>query len=279
MAVQRRLTPYTVLRTVIIVVAVIATLLPVLVTLVTSFKVPRNIISGVWFGPPTLRNYEALFQGDGNFLRFTINSLIASLGSTLIVITVASLAAYSLTRFRWPRAWTFTVIALLLFVQMLPPIVFVGPFYLISRNIGIYDTPLALIMAYMVLNLPLAVFILRTFFADVPRELEDAAAVDGATRVGTFTRIVLPITTPGIAATAILTFIFAWNDFLFALTLTTTPKGMTIPVGVANFAQNYQILYGNLTASAIYAAIPAIILVVFAQRYITKGLALGAVKG
>ena len=279
MTANRRLTPYTVLGTLVIIVAVVATLLPVLVTLVTSFKVPRNIISGVWFSAPTLHNYEALFTGSGNFLRFTANSLMASLGSTLIVIVVASLAAYSLTRFRWPAAWTFTVIALLLFVQMLPPIVFVGPFYLISRSIGIYDTPLALIMAHTVLNLPLAVFILRTFFADVPKELEDAAAVDGATRFGTFTRIVLPITTPGIAATALLTFIFSWNDFLFALSLTTTPRGMTIPVGVANFAQNYQILYGNLTASAIYAAVPAIIVVVFAQRYITKGLALGAVKG
>ncbi|HKI55783.1 MAG TPA: carbohydrate ABC transporter permease [Trueperaceae bacterium] len=276
---RRSLTPYGLLRTVLIVVAVIATLLPVLVTLVTSFKIPRSIIAGTWFSTPTLQNYAALFTGSGNFLRLTGNSLIASLGSTLIIIVVASLAAYSLTRFRWPRAWTVTVIALLLFVQMLPPIVFVGPFYLISRNLGIYDTPLALIMAYMVLNLPLAVFILRNFFADVPRELEDAAAVDGATRLGTFTRIVLPITTPGIAATGILTFIFAWNDFLFALSLTTTPRGMTIPVGVANFAQNYQILYGNLTASAIYAAVPAIVLVVFAQRYITKGLALGAVKG
>jgi len=276
---RRSLTPYGLLRTVLIVVAVIATLLPVLVTLVTSFKIPRSIIAGTWFSTPTFQNYAALFTGSGNFLRLTGNSLIASLGSTLIIIVVASLAAYSLTRFRWPRAWTVTVIALLLFVQMLPPIVFVGPFYLISRNLGIYDTPLALIMAYMVLNLPLAVFILRNFFADVPRELEDAAAVDGATRLGTFTRIVLPITTPGIAATGILTFIFAWNDFLFALSLTTTPRGMTIPVGVANFAQNYQILYGNLTASAIYAAVPAIVLVVFAQRYITKGLALGAVKG
>lgn len=279
MAVERRLTPYTVIRGIIIALAMVATLLPVLVTLVTSFKVPRNIIGGIWFARPTLHNYEALFTGSGTFLRLTLNSLITSFGSTAIVIIVASLAAYSLTRFRWPAVWTFTVIALLLFVQMLPPIVFVGPFYLISRSLGIYDTPLALIMAHMVLNLPLAVFILRTFFADVPKELEDAAAVDGASRLMTFTRIVLPITTPGIAATALLTFIFSWNDFLFALSLTTTPKGMTIPVGVANFAQNYQILYGNLTASAMYAALPAILVVVFAQRYITKGLAMGAVKG
>ncbi len=276
---RRTVTPYTVIRTAVLILAVLGTLLPVLVTLSTSFKLPRNIIGGQWLVRPTIQNYADLFTGSGNFVRLTINSLVASLGSTLIIVVVASLAAYSLTRFRWPRAWTLVVIALLLFVQMLPPIVFVGPFYLISRAIGIYDTPLALIMAYMVLNLPLAVFILRNFFADVPQELEDAAAVDGATRMGTFTRIVLPITTPGIAATAILTFLFAWNDFLFALTLTTTPNGMTIPVGVANFAQNYQILYGNLTSSAIYAAVPAIVLVVFAQRYITKGLALGAVKG
>jgi multiple sugar transport system permease protein len=168
---------------------------------------------------------------------------------------------------------------MLIGIQMLPPIVFTGPFYFISRSIGIYNTPVALIMAYLVLQLPLATLILIEFFAGVPRELEEAAAIDGAGNLTIFTRVALPLVAPGIATAALLTFNFSWNDFLFALTLTTTPQGMTIPVGIASFAQEYQIKYGSMTAAAILATIPALLLVIFAQRYITKGLTLGAVKG
>ncbi len=169
--------------------------------------------------------------------------------------------------------------AWLLFIQMLPPIVFVGPFYLMSRGFGAYNTPAALVMAYIVLNFPVAMFILRRFFADIPSELEDAAAIDGAGQATTFVAVVVPIVSPGIAAAALLSFIFAWNDFIFALSLTSSARGMTIPVGVANFAQEVQVLYGEMAAAPFFAAVPAIILVAFAQRYITAGLALGSLKG
>ena len=261
-----------------LVVVVVVTLTPVLVTLLTSLKLPRDILARRFLFSPTLRNYSELFT-NGDFNRLIQNSLVASLGATLIVIVVSSLAAHSLSRFVWPRGLRNLVLGLFLLIQMLPPIVFAGPFYTISRSLDIYDSPLALIMAYIVLQLPLATLILIEFFSNVPKELEEAAAIDGAGNWTTFLRIALPLVAPGIATAALLTFNFNWNDFLFALTLTSTPNGMTLPVGIASFAQDYQVKYGNMTAAAILSSVPALILVVFAQRYITKGLTLGAVKG
>jgi multiple sugar transport system permease protein len=261
-------------------IAILVTLLPMLLTLLASLKYTRDIISGNLLFQPTLSNYASLFSADGgNFLRLLLNSVTASVGSTVLVIVISSLAAYSISRFAWPRWVSAIIIAWLLFAQMLPPIVFVGPFYLMSRSIGVYNTPAALVMAYIVLDFPLAMFILRRFFADIPTEIEDAAAIDGASHSTTFLRIIVPIVSPGITAAALLSFIFSWNDFIFALSLTSSSNGMTIPVGIANFSQQFQILYGEMTAAAFFAAVPAIVLVVFAQRYITTGLALGSVKG
>jgi multiple sugar transport system permease protein len=266
------------LRHAVLVVMAVTIFIPVVVTLLTSLKLPRDILTRSFVFAPTLRNYRELFV-EGSFGQLTANSLIASIGATAIIIVIASLAAYSLSRFRWPRAVRFGILGILLGIQMLPPIIFTGPFYFISRTLGIYDTPVALIMAYIVLQLPLATLILIEFFAGVPRELEEAAAIDGAGDWTIFLRVALPLVAPGIATAALLTFNFSWNDFLFALTLTITPDGMTIPVGIAAFAQEYQVKYGNMTAAAILATIPALLLVIFAQRYITKGLTLGAVKG
>ena len=259
-------------------IVVVVTLAPVLVTLLTSLKLPRDILARSFVFQPTLRNYRELFTSS-DFNQLTLNSLVASLGATFLIVVVSSLAAYSLSRFQWSRGVRTFVLGAFLLIQMLPPIVFAGPFYSISRSVGIYDSPLALIMAYIVLQLPLATLILTEFFSNLPKELEEAAAIDGAGNLTTFLRIALPLVAPGIATAALLTFNFNWNDFLFALTLTSTPEGMTIPVGIAGFAQDYQVKYGNMTAAAMFSAIPALLLVVFAQRYITKGITLGAVKG
>lgn len=261
-------------------IAVVITLLPMLVTLMTSLKYTKAIISGSLVFTPTLSNFRSIFSSQsGHFGRLLLNSAIASLGSMAIVIIVASFAAYSISRFAWPKWVGGTILGWLLFSQMLPPIVFMGPYYLMARSLGIYNTPAALVMAYIVLDFPLAMFILRRFFSDVPSEIEDSAAIDGANHATTFFRIIVPIVTPGITAAALLSFIFSWNDFIFALSLTSSPQGMTMPVGIANFSQQYQILYGQMSAGAFFATIPAIILIIFAQRYITTGLALGSVKG
>jgi multiple sugar transport system permease protein len=214
-----------------------------------------------------------------SFVDLTRNSLIVGGLTLAVVIAVAALGAYSLSRFRWRRAISGLVMAWLLFVNMLPPIIFVGPFYLITRTLDIYDTPLAIVMAHSILNLPLAFWMLHSFFADVPVELEEAAAIDGCSRLQTFLRIVLPIARPGIAATAVLVFVFSWKEFLFALTLSSTPDAMTIPVGIAGFAQEYNIRYGEMAAAAFFATIPALILVFIAQKHIVKGMTLGALKG
>ncbi len=255
-------------------------LAPVVYTFLTSLKLFRDIISGSWAFDPTWRNYEQLFMSNRNsFIDLTRNSLVVGGLTLAVVIAVAALGAYSLSRFRWRRAISGLVMAWLLFVNMLPPIIFVGPFYLIARTLDIYDTPLAIVMAHSILNLPLAFWMLHSFFADVPVELEEAAAIDGCSRLQTFLRIVLPIARPGIAATAVLVFVFSWKEFLFALTLSSTPAAMTIPVGIAGFAQEYNIRYGEMAAAAFFATIPALILVFIAQKHIVKGMTLGALKG
>jgi multiple sugar transport system permease protein len=258
----------------------IITLIPVLFTFVTSLKVFKDVISGSLLFNPTFENYIEIFASRrSNFTRLTFNSVITSTGTTLIVIAIAALGAYSLSRFKWKRFISGAVMGWLLIVHMLPPIIFVGPFYIITRQVGIYDTPLAVIMGHIVLFLPLAVWILHDFFSDVPKELEESAFVDGATRFQAFWKIVVPTTKPGIMAAGVLVFVFSFKEFLFALSLTSTPNGMTIPVGIASFVQEYNIRYGEMSAASIFASIPGIILIIFAQRHIIKGMTLGALKG
>ncbi len=255
-------------------------LAPVVYTFLTSLKLFRDIISGSWSFDPTLRNYEQLFMSNrNNFVDLTRNSLIVGVLTLVVVIIVAALGAYSLSRFKWRRAISGLVMGWLLFVNMLPPIIFVGPYYLIARNLEIYDTAIAIVMAHSILNLPLAFWMLHSFFADVPIELEEAASIDGCSRLQTFLRIVLPIARPGIAATAVLVFVFSWKEFLFALTLSSTPAAMTIPVGIAGFAQEYNVRYGEMAAAAFFATLPALVLVFVAQKHIVKGMTLGALKG
>lgn len=259
---------------------VLLTLIPLLFTLSTSLKLFRDIISGAILFSPTLINYQRLFDpSQSNFIRLTINSLVAGAGTMVVVLFVATLAAYSLSRFRWRALWSGLILGWLLFMHMLPPITYITPLYLITRSVGIYDTPLAVIMGHVVLHLPTAVWILFDFFAEVPKDLEDAAMVDGSSRLQALLYVILPLTAPGLAAAAVLVFVFSWRDFLFALTLTSTAQGMTIPVGIASFVHEYNIRYGEMSAAAFFATLPALILVAFAQRHIIKGLTLGALKG
>ncbi len=263
---------------IIILLGVFATALPLIVVLVDAFKLPRDIVSGSFAFTPTLYNFKDIFQ-NYSFLQLTLNSLIAACGATLLISFITALAAFSLTQFRWPPLLVNSVMIILLIIQMVPPIVFAGPFYLISRYLRIYDTPLALIMAYLVIQLPLSLLIMRRFFEEIPKEIIEAAAIDGARKSTVFFRIALPVGKLGISTAALLTFVFSWNDFMFALSLTTTPKGMTIPMGIANFSQDFRVLYGNICAASAFAALPALVITIFAQKYITRGLTLGAVKG
>lgn len=253
---------------------------PIVFSFLESLKTPIQIMSGSWSFTPWAGNYADLVANPNNpFVQLTINSLIASVGSTLLVLAIATLAAYSLSRhFSWPRSFKRLLMFWLLFVQMVPAIVFLGPFYLIARQIGIYNSPPALIMAYLVLNLPLAVWVMTGFFSDVPAELREAATIDGSSNFRTFVSVMLPVVAPGLTAAGLLAFVFAWNDFIFALGLTSTPAGMTLPVGIAGFAQQNNTLFGDMSAAGVFAAVPALLLVIFAQKYIVRGLTLGALK-
>ena len=275
-----KLKPRTLLLHLVLIIFALIILGPMVYTFLTSLKLFRDIISGSWSFTPTTRNYEQLFMSDrNNFTDLTRNSVVVGLLSLLLVQVIAALGAYSMSRFRWRRLISGLVMGWLLFINMLPPIIFVGPFFIIARTLGFYDTPVAITMAHSIMNLPLAFWMLHSFFADIPIELEEAAAIDGCSRLQTFLRIALPIAKPGIAATGVLVFVFSWKEFLFALTLSSTPRAMTIPVGIAAFAQEYNIRYGEMAAAAFFATIPALILVFVAQKHIVKGMTLGALKG
>lgn len=275
-----KLKPRTLLLHLVLIIFALIILGPMVYTFLTSLKLFRDIISGSWNFEPTSRNYEQLFMSDrSNFTDLTRNSLVVGLLSLLVVQVIAALGAYSMSRFRWRRLIGGLVMGWLLFINMLPPIIFVGPFFIIARTLGFYDTPIAITMAHSIMNLPLAFWMLHSFFADIPIELEEAAAIDGCSRLQTFLRIALPIARPGIAATSVLVFVFSWKEFLFALTLSSTPRAMTIPVGIAAFAQEWNIRYGEMAAAAFFATIPALLLVFVAQKHIVKGMTLGALKG
>ncbi len=275
-----KLKPRTLLLHLVLIVFALIILGPMVYTFLTSLKLFRDIISGSWSFEPTSRNYEQLFMSNrSNFTDLTRNSLVVGVLSLLLVQVIAALGAYSMSRFRWRKLIGGLVMGWLLFINMLPPIIFVGPFFIIARTLGFYDTPVAITMAHSIMNLPLAFWMLHSFFADIPIELEEAAAIDGCSRLQTFLRIALPIAKPGIAATGVLVFVFSWKEFLFALTLSSTPRAMTIPVGIAAFAQEWNIRYGEMAAAAFFATIPALLLVFVAQKHIVKGMTLGALKG
>lgn len=258
---------------------VIYTLIPIFFTLGTSLKLFRDIISGSLLFRPTLINYERLLNpSQSNFLRLTTNSLLIAAGTMAVVLVIASLAAYSLSRFNWHPLWNGLIQGIILFIHMMPPVTFLSPLYLISRALNIYDTPVAVIMGHIILTLPTAIWILLDFFAEIPKEIEEASIVDGASHFQSLTQVMLPIIQPGLASAGALTFIFSWRDFLFALSLTTTPRGMTIPVGISSFVQEYSIRYGEMAAGSFFAMIPALLMVAFAQRYIIKGMTMGALK-
>lgn len=259
---------------------VLIILFPVFYIFLTSLKTFKDIISGSFIFTPSLTNYQEIFTGSrSNFLILTRNSLVTASAVAVLCGTIASFGAYSLSRFKWPRWLTLGITGWLLFVHMMPPIVYVTPYYLVTRTLGVYDTPIAVVVAHMVLNMPLAFVMMMNFFSEIPKELEEAALIDGCNRLQAFFRVLLPIVRPGLAAMAVLVFVFSWKEFLFALTLTTTTAGRTIPVGIANFVQEFNIRYGEMAAGSFFAMIPALILVLVAQRHIIKGLTVGAVKG
>ncbi len=270
-----------------ILVAVFYALIPVLWIVSISLKTPATVTKFDNFGEavipsePTFDNYELLFTDglDGPFLRPLINSIGIALIATVIAIFLAAFAAYAIARLDFPGKTL--VLAGALGIAMFPPISTVGPLFDMWRTLGLYDTWLGLIIPYLSFSLPLAIYTLVAFFREIPWDLEQAAQVDGATPFQAFRKVIVPLAAPGVFTAAILVFIFAWNDFLFAISLTSSDASRTVPAALAFFTGDSQFTEptGNIAAAAVVVTIPIIIVVLLFQRRIVAGLTSGAVKG
>lgn len=251
-------------------------LFPAIWMFLTSFKtqVQTFQIPPVWIFKPVLENYNDLFFAS-NIGKYLLNSLIITGISTVICLFLGSLAAFALARFRIRRNKDISF--WILSTRMFPPIASAIPLYLLLRNFQLLDTYIGLIAVYITLNLGFATWMMKGFFNDLPVAIEESAMIDGCSQYGVFFRIVLPISSPGLAATAILCFIFAWNEFLFAL-LFTGRAAKTMPVVLSGYITETGIRWGALTAASVLTAAPTILLAILAQKYIIRGLTLGAVK-
>ena len=263
-----------------ILVVLLYALLPVVWIASLSLKEPADIADRKFAptGGVTLENYETIFKED-IFNAALVNSLGIAAIATLVSIVLAAMAAYALSRLDF--AGKTVILSGALAVAMFPPISIVGSLFDMWRAIGLFDTWPGLIIPYMTFTLPLAIYTLSAFFREIPWELEQAAQVDGATPFQAFRKVIVPLAAPGVFTAAILVFIFAWNDFLFATTLTSTDSARTVPAALAFFtgASQFEDPTGVIAAAAMVVTVPIIILVLIFQRRIVAGLTAGAVKG
>jgi ABC-type glycerol-3-phosphate transport system permease component len=230
----------------------------------------------LWPAEPVADHYRALWE-ERDFWVPVRNSLVVAGTTTLFCVVMGALAAYALARLRFRGKAA--ILGFILAVTMFPQISIVSPLYLLLRSLRLINTYPGLVLPYLTFAMPLTVWLLTGFFRQLPADLEEAALVDGASRWQTLTQVVLPLAVPGLATTAILTFLYCWNEFLFALSFTLGPERQTVPVAVALFRGRYQVPWGQILAAAIVATAPVAALVLAFQRRIVQGLTAGAVKG
>ena len=254
-------------------------LVPVLWVLSLSFKTKDTLTDG-YFIPQswTWQNYADIFQ-TSEFLRALVNSIGIALISTVIAVVLGTMAAYAIARLDFPGKQL--LVGLSLLIAMFPQVSLVTPLFNIERNIGLFDTWPGLILPYITFALPLSIYTLSAFFREIPWELEKAAKMDGATPAQAFRKVIAPLAAPGVFTTAILVFIFCWNDFLFAISLTSTTASRTVPAALSFFtgSSQFEDPTGQVSAAAVVITIPIIVFVLFFQRRIVAGLTSGAVKG
>ena len=254
-------------------------LVPVLWLASLSFKDPATIADGNFLPTKwTLQNYRGIFE-TSLFTRALVNSIGIALIATVLAVVVGSMAAYAVARLRFPGKGLLVGASLL--IAVFPPISLVSPLFNLWRQLGLFDTWPGLIIPYLTFALPLTIYILSAFFREIPWSLEKAARVDGATPFQAFMRVIAPLAAPGVVTTAILVFIFAWNDFVFAISLTSTLNSRTVPAAIAFFtgASRFQTPIGSIAAAGVVITIPIIVFVFVFQRRIVTGLTSGAVKG
>ena len=244
-----------------------------------SLKTGADLTSGKAYPPdPTLKNYQSIFQ-NGDFTRALLNSAVVSVATTVLALTVGSFCAYALARLRFRGK--FAILALVLSITTFPAIAIAAPLFRLWSDIGIYNTWIGLIIPNLTFALPLTIYILVSFFKEIPKDLEEAALVDGATYFQAFRKVVVPLAAPGLATAVILTFIGVWNEFLFAITLTSSSSARPVPAAIAFFtgSTQFELPLGTISAASVVISIPLIFLVLFFQKRIVAGLTAGAVKG
>jgi multiple sugar transport system permease protein len=262
-------------NTIVIIVAIV----PVLWIASLSFKDPSTITDGTFLPRKwTLQNYRGIFD-TSLFTRALVNSIGIALIATFLAVIVGSMAAYAIARLRFPGKGV--LVATTLLIAMFPAISLVSPLFNLWRQLGLFDTWPGLIIPYLTFSLPLAIYTLSAFFREIPWDLEKAARVDGATPFQAFMQVIAPLAAPGMVTTAILVFIFCWNDFVFAISLTSTNASRTVPAAIAFFSgvSQFETPVGSIAAAGMIITIPIIVFVFFFQRRIVAGLTSGAVKG
>ena len=263
---------------------VVGSLFPFYWIAITSLKTPAQLAGGTTSllpGHVSLGSYSAdLTQTSTTGLSFgrsLLNSLIVALSTTAVTTVLAVLAGYALSRTRMRGKGA--VLGFVLLASFFPPLAMVGPLFLAYRRVGLLNSYPALIITYLIYTLPLATWFLANFFSQLPRQLEEAALVDGASRLRALRRVILPVAVPGIFTVAILSFILAWNDFAFAVSFMETPDKYTAPLAIVGLGQSqYQVFYNRIDAAVVLVTLPVALLVIFAQRRIISGLTAGALK-
>ncbi|MEE9170717.1 MAG: carbohydrate ABC transporter permease [bacterium] len=262
----------------VMVILALVVLIPFLWTFSTSLKpLPEvNKYPPQWTSPNmSLKPYGDMFF----FLPFstyTLNSLIVALSATVLTLFIGSLAGFAFSRFRFTGKGLFLLIFLL--SQMLPGASVIIPLFQLIREVGLYDTHIGLILVHTAILLPFVIWLLYGFFLAIPQEIEDAALIDGCSRLTALRRVILPLALPGIGATALFAFLGSWNEFFFALILTTSDSTRTLPVGIGLFVGEYRDVWNQMSAAAVLFSIPPLILFLMTRRTLVKGLAAGALR-
>lgn len=274
-----RPSPSQVLTWIVLLIALVIMLFPIYWMVNTAlkpsgevFQFPPSFLSANW----SLDAFYNLFA-TRPIGRYFLNSLIVAGGTTLLSLALASLAAYGLTRF--PIRIEPLIILSLLFIKMLPEALLVVPFYQLIADFRMLNSFLSLILVYSSFALPFAVWMLIGFFRVIPRELDEAGIMDGASRIQTFWLVIMPLARPGMVAVAMFTFLTAWNAYLWALVLTTDPSMYVLPVGIATLKGEYQVQWNELMAAAVIAVVPVLAIYSVLERYLVAGITAGAVKG
>jgi len=251
---------------------------PFIWVFLTSIKPPGEIFSSfAWFSKqPTLESYQSALT-TRPLLTYMKNSFIVSSVTTFIAVLFASFAAYALTRL--PIRFKRMILGVVLASSMFPHIAIMLPIYNFATDFHLRNTYMGLVIPYITFSLPLAIWLLSTFFQKIPFDLEESAKMDGATPFQTFRKIIFPLAAPGVFTTAILVFITAWNEYLFALTINSKEASRTVPVGISLYQSDFTIPWGDITAATVIVTVPIVVLVLIFQRRIVSGLTSGSVKG